>query len=119
MPNTEAVLPFTSMSRRSSLRTVGAAAALGVSAGEVCARAAIADPARVATPPAMTARRDSMGSLLELVGPGNGPLTVTKSLFRMELVVTVDCPAKNLRYSRTPSAVILISAPCADRLWQL
>src|SRR5580704_7276542 len=67
MPNTEAVLPFTSMSRRSSLRTVGAAAAPGASAAEVGARTAIADPARVATPPAMTARRDSMGSLLEWV----------------------------------------------------
>src|SRR5208282_3117346 len=58
MPNTEAVLPFTSMSRRCNLRMVGG--------GEVCARAASGDAARAAAPPARIARLDNMGSLLDV-----------------------------------------------------
>ena len=51
------VAPLQSEDRRSAAQ---------VSAGEVCARRP--RPGRVATPPAMTARRDSMGSLLDGVG---------------------------------------------------
>src|SRR5579863_16753 len=59
------------MSRRSSLRIVGAAAPSSV---ELCARAGIGGAAKAATPPAMSARRDSMGSPFELkLAPGGAP----------------------------------------------
>src|SRR5271157_4260209 len=61
MPNTEAVLPFTSISRRCNLRMVGGGAARALD--EVCARAAIGDVARVAAPPPRIARLDSMRAL--------------------------------------------------------
>jgi hypothetical protein len=65
MPNTEAGLPLTSMLRRSSRSTVGAASlAPALACGAVCARASTGGTVAVANVDKRKARRDSMIGLL-------------------------------------------------------
>jgi hypothetical protein len=54
------------MVRRSSRRIVGAASAAWAPSAELCARAKIGRAAKAAAPPARSARRDSMGNLIQL-----------------------------------------------------